>query len=71
MLFRSDRETFGGKNELQNIQRRDEIKYNYCQKENISLYYITYKQDIETELKKIIKNANTEVIENITRHRRA
>ena len=66
-----DRETFGGKNELQNIQRRDEIKYNYCQKENISLYYITYKQDIETELKKIIKNANTEVIENITRHRRA
>ena len=37
-------------------------------KKNIPLYYITYKQDIETELEKIIKHANIEVIENITRH---
>ena len=63
-----DRETFGRGNELKNIQKRDKIKYDYCQKENIPLYYITYKQDIETELEKIIKHANIELIENITRH---
>lgn len=34
--------------------RRDKEKFDYCQKNNIKLYYITYKDDIEEKLKEIL-----------------
>lgn len=34
--------------------KRDKIKFDYCQKNNIKLYYITYKDDIEEKLKEIL-----------------
>lgn len=36
------------------IQKHDQIKFDYCQKNNIKLYYITYKDDIEEKLKEIL-----------------
>lgn len=38
---------------LQDIQNRDKIKYNYCKEHNIKLYYITYKDNIEEKLEEI------------------
>lgn len=37
------------------VQRliRDRVKYNYCKKNNIPLYYITYKDKIEARLKEL------------------
>ena len=34
--------------------KRDKIKFDYCKKNNIKLYYITYKDDIEEKLKEIL-----------------
>ena len=34
--------------------KRDKNKKDYCQKNNIKLYYITYKDDIEEKLKEIL-----------------
>lgn len=39
---------------LKDCQKRDKIKFDYCQNNNIKLYYITYLEDIETRLKEII-----------------
>lgn len=38
---------------LADNQRRDKIKLEYCQKNNIKLYYITYKEIIEKRLEEI------------------
>ncbi len=48
-------EWFGGKNALISTQERDLFKDNYCKENNIKLYRINYKQDIEKELDKILK----------------
>lgn len=34
--------------------KRDKEKFDYCQNNNIKLYYITYKDDIEEKLKEIL-----------------
>ena len=34
---------------LKDVQRRDKIKYEYCQEHNIKLYYITYEERMEIE----------------------
>lgn len=39
---------------LEDCQRRDKIKFDYCQENNIKLYYITYKEIIEDRLKEIM-----------------
>lgn len=39
---------------LADCQRRDKIKFDYCQENNIKLYYITYKEIIENRLKEIM-----------------
>ena len=46
----------GWNNETQvaDCQRRDKIKFDYCQQNNIKLYYITYKEIIEDRLKEIM-----------------
>lgn len=48
--------TGGWNNEdaLKDCQKRDKIKYDYCQTHNIQLYYITYKEIIEDRLKEIM-----------------
>jgi hypothetical protein len=38
---------------LKDCQKRDKIKYNYCQEHNIKLYYITYEEIIEDRLEEI------------------
>jgi very-short-patch-repair endonuclease len=43
--------TFGGKNIITNIQRKDKIKTDYCIKNNIRLIRISYNEDIITKLK--------------------
>ena len=39
---------------LEDCQRRDKIKFNYCKNKKNMLYYITYKDNIEEKLKEII-----------------
>ena len=39
---------------LEDCQRRDKIKYNYCADKKIKLYYITYKEIIEDRLEEIL-----------------
>ena len=46
---------------LADCQKRDKIKFDYCQKNNISLYYITYEEIIEDRLKEIM---NEQIIAN-------
>ena len=49
--------TSGGWNteaQVADCQRRDKIKFDYCQENNIKLYYITYKEIIEDRLKEIM-----------------
>lgn len=43
---------------LKDIQERDKIKYEYCQQNNIKLYYITYKDNIELKLEEIFNERN-------------
>ena len=40
--------------------KRDKEKFNYCQKNNIKLYYITYKDDIEEKLREILDELYSE-----------
>lgn len=44
---------------LADCQRRDKIKFDYCQKNNIKLYYITYKEIIEDRLEEIMNEQFT------------
>lgn len=39
---------------LEDCQRRDQIKLEYCQKNNIDLFYITYKEIVEDRLEEIL-----------------
>lgn len=39
---------------LEDIQRRDKIKYDYCKEHNITLYYITYLDDIEEKIEEFL-----------------
>lgn len=39
---------------LEDCQRRDKIKYNYCVDKNIKLYYITYREIVEDRLEEIL-----------------
>ena len=36
----------------------DLMKFNYCKEKNINLFYITYQQNLENELEKILKKYN-------------
>ena len=38
---------------LKDCQKRDKIKFEYCQEHNIKLYYITYEEIIEDRLEEI------------------
>lgn len=38
---------------LQDIQRRDKIKLDYCKNNHIKIYYITYEENIEERLEEI------------------
>ena len=42
------------KDKFEERVRRDKAKFDYCQKNGIKLYYITYKDDIEEKLKEIL-----------------
>ena len=44
---------WNNKERLADNQRRDKLKLEYCQKNNIKLYYITYKEIIEDRLEEI------------------
>lgn len=44
---------------LADCQRRDKIKFDYCQENNIQLYYITYEEIIEDRLKEIMNEQFT------------
>ena len=46
---------FGGKTAFEKLQANDQLKKQYCEKNNISLYYITYKDNIAEKLSSIIK----------------
>lgn len=39
---------------LQQVQKRDKEKFDFCKENGIKLYYITYKDDIEEKLKEIL-----------------
>ena len=45
---------WNNKERLADNQRRDKLKLEYCQKNNIKLYYITYKEIIEDRLEEIL-----------------
>lgn len=49
-------EHFGGEESLKELQKRDQIKVDYCKANHIKLYTISYKEDIETALSKILSN---------------
>ena len=40
--------------QVADCQRRDKIKFDYCQQNNIPLYYITYEEIIEDRLEEIM-----------------
>ena len=46
------------KEEFEKLVKRDKIKYDFCKKNNISLNYITYKEDINTRLDTILGITN-------------
>ena len=48
--------TWGGEEYFKIIQKRDKIKNEYCEQNNIKLYRIKYNLDIQKELKKILNN---------------
>jgi len=50
------RTKFGGEKEFKKTQLRDSIKLNYCKTKNILLIVITYKDNIELELIKLLNS---------------
>jgi very-short-patch-repair endonuclease len=48
---RLNRSTFGGENRINDIQKKDKIKTDYCIKNNIFLIRISYDEDIINKLK--------------------
>jgi len=51
-----NRSTFGGKNRITDIQKKDRIKTDYCAKNNIRLIRISYNEDITIKLKYSLLN---------------
>ena len=49
---------YGGEEALRQTQKRDKIKKDYCQKNNIPLVEITYKQNLEIELVNALASHN-------------
>jgi very-short-patch-repair endonuclease len=47
----SNRSTFGGKNRIIDIEKKDRIKTDYCVKNNIRLIRVSYKEGIISKLK--------------------
>ena len=45
---------WGGNKRLEEVKYRDEVKNKYCLENNIPLYRITYKDNIEKKLKNIL-----------------
>jgi hypothetical protein len=52
---------FGGEEALQQTRKRDQIKRNYCKKNNIPLLEITYKENLEEKLSIFLKTLNVEL----------
>ena len=46
--------TWGGIENLLLIKERDEIKRKYCLDNNIPLYYVSYKEDVNTKLEGLL-----------------
>ena len=55
---------FGGKESFELVVKRDKIKKNFCRKNNINLFTISYKKNIEKEIKKIIEKCQMINIKN-------
>ena len=49
-------EFFGGLDGLKELQKRDQIKRDYCNTNHIAHFEISYKEDIETALLRILSN---------------
>jgi hypothetical protein len=52
---------FGGEEALKQTQKRDQIKRNYCSKNNIPLLEITYKENLEEKLSIFLQTMNVEL----------
>ena len=48
------------KDKFEERVKRDKIKFDYCKQNNIKLYYITYKDNIEQKLKEILDELYSE-----------
>ena len=48
------------KEKFEIIQKHDKIKFDYCKENNIKLYYITYKDNIEQKLQEILNELYSE-----------
>ncbi len=49
-------ESFGGVEGFKYIQNNDKIKKNLCKQNNVQLYYMTYKEDINEKMTQILKS---------------
>lgn len=58
--FSCENHGWDNKEKFQIVQEHDKIKFDYCQNNNIKLYYITYKDDIEEKLKEILNELYSE-----------
>ena len=55
---------FGGRESFELVVKRDKIKKNFCRKNNIKLFTISYKKNIEKEIKIIIEKCQMKNIKN-------
>ena len=49
-------ESFGGVESFKYMQNNDKIKKNLCKQNNVALYYITYKEDINEKISQILNS---------------
>ena len=54
-------EFYGGEEALKSNQKRDKIKYNYCLAHNMPLLVVSYKEDLEQELKSFLHNLDIDI----------
>lgn len=52
--YREDTKGWNNKENFEKIKQKDKEKYEYCLKNNIKLFYITYMEDIEERLEEIL-----------------
>ena len=52
--FSCENHGWDNKEKFETVKIHDKIKFDYCQDNNIKLYYITYKDNIENRLKEIL-----------------